>query len=87
MDDKSENTRGVASATQFDAAYQGALQIIRQSWLDVGMTPEEYDEGERRREEFIRQIEERWAKNEPIDDLLMPVDLLQTHEKVVSSKF
>lgn len=71
-----------AQAAHYEQVYQGALQIIRQSWLDKGMTAEEYDENARRSEEIIRQIEERWANNESIDDLLAP----QTNETVVLAK-
>ena len=64
----------VKEAACYNALYQDALTTIRQSWLDKGVPPEEYDESERHAEMQISAIEKRLACDEPIEDLLVPQD-------------
>ena len=64
----------VKEAAHYNALYQDALAAIRQSWLDKGVSAEEYEESERRAETQISAIEKRLARDEPIEDLLVPQD-------------
>ena len=64
----------VKEAAHCNVLYQNALTTIRQSWLDKGVSPEEYDESERHAETQIGAIEKRLASDQPIEDLLVPQD-------------